>query len=89
MGRHGGVSGTPPPPPPTQGGPGHPTHQVPASPGNSHEPSILALPRVAGPAVSTGAAGTAVQGHLAVTALGRWGRGTVNEEDLRGTQGLV
>jgi len=50
----------------------------------AHEPGTLALLRAAGPAVATGAAGTAVQGHLAVSALG----GKVSE-DLRETQGLV
>lgn len=45
--------------------------QVLAPPGNSREASILALLFVAGPAVLTGATGTAVQGHLTVSALGR------------------
>ena len=49
----------------------HPTHQDPAPAGNSREAGTLALLGVAGPAVFTGATGTAVQGHLAVSALGR------------------
>lgn len=49
----------------------HPAHQGPAPAGNSREAGTLALLGVAGPAVFTGATGTAVQGHLAVSALGR------------------
>lgn len=48
-----------------------PAPQVLAPPGNSREASILALLFEAGPAVLAGATGTAVQGHLTVSALGR------------------
>lgn len=51
--------------------PSAPAPQVLAPPGNSREASILALLFLAGAAVLTGATGTAVQGHLTVSALGR------------------
>lgn len=79
-----------------QGDLGHPTwgrrhpglHSYPpgSSPaGNSREPGVPALLWVAGPSISTGAAGTAIQGYFAVSALGN----KVSEQDIRDTQGLV